>query len=379
MALSPDRGLQLRIVGALALVVGINALVLSVLVWSGLRLAAVGGWSMRTDLGLSLLVGVVLLGAVGLVALQARYGSRTAVAGLGLDGVNEEEGPRNVAGRVRRLATQADVPAPSVAVADRAEPCCLTVRTGGSPTIVVTTGLLDRLDDGELDAALAHEVAHVVNRDLAVVTAVAAIVAIDERLLERERRLRRVLGNAVILALVTGVGILVFALPIVVLGVAYLVVSATARVMLGVNAIAIALFSKTREYAADRGASRLTGDPSGVASALETLEADRPTRDARLHASATLGIVPRPLVFETAESDDEETWVERFLPPVSLEGPDDPRGLGRAVTWVYGKTVPPARDAIRRVLGWRPSTHPATERRIERLRTMERRQRSEGP
>lgn len=376
MALSPDRSLQLRMLGALALVLGVNALVLSVAAWGVVGAASIGGMSIRTDVGLPAFAGAVLLGAVGLVALQVRYGSRTALAGLDADPV-EGDGPRNVAGRVRRLATQADVPVPSVAVVDRAEPCCLTVSTDGSPTIAVTTGLLDELGDDELDAALAHEVAHVVNRDLAVVAAVAAIVDVDERLLVRERRLRRVLGNVAVLALVTGVGVLVFALPIAVLGLGYLVVSATARALLGVNAIALGLFSKTREYAADRGASRLTGDPSAVAGALETLEVDRPTRDARLHASATLGIVPRPLALETAESDDE-TWVERFLPPVSLERPEDPGGLERAATWVYGRTLSPARDAIRRALGWRPATHPATERRIERLRAMERRQRSDG-
>ncbi|WP_207591871.1 M48 family metalloprotease [Halomontanus rarus] len=375
MPLSPDRRLQVRIAGALVLVVGVNGLVLSVLAWSVRRALSASGRSASIELGLPLTVGTVLLGAVGLVAVQARYGSRTVVSGLDLEEL-EGDGPRNVAGRVRRLAAQADVPLPSVAVADRADPGCLTVGTQRSPTIVVTRGLLERLDDDELDAALAHEVAHVANRDLPVVTAVAASVAIGDRLLERERLLRRVLGNTVIIALVTGIGIVVFAIPILVIGLACLVVSSVARGLLGTNAIALGLFSKTREYAADRGASQLTGDPAALAAALETLEAERPNRDARLYASATLGIVPRPLLVEEDDGDDdEEHWVERYLPAVSFEGPEDPSGVNRMLVWLYARTVLPARTKVRRALGWRPSTHPTTEARLERLQALERRRR----
>ncbi|OAQ52764.1 peptidase M48 [Natrinema mahii] len=376
MALSPDRRLQFRIVGALALVVGVNVGVLSILAWSGLRVAAASGWSRPAVVGVPFVVGAVLLGAVGLVALQARYGSRSAVAGLELT-APEGDGPRNVAGRVRRLATQAAVPVPSVAIADRAEPTCLTVGSRRSPTIVVTRGLLAELDDDELDAALAHEVAHVANRDLPVVTAVAATVAIGDRLLERERLLRRVLENAVLLGLFTGVGIFILAVPILVIGVVYLVVSAVARALLGVNAIALGLFAKTREYAADRGASQLLGDPAALASALETLADPRPERDARLHASATLGIVSRPL--PVAEDDDggEVHWVERYLPPVSLEGPAEPRGLNRGLVWFHVRVVRPTAAAVRRLLRWRPATHPSTEARVEELRALERRRRED--
>ncbi|TMT81448.1 peptidase M48 [Haloterrigena sp. H1] len=370
MSLSPDRQLQVRIAGALALVVGVNVIVLSVLVWSGLHVVSASKWSLPTEVGFPLTVGAVLLGAVGLVALQGRYGSQKAVGRLCLNEF-DRGGPRNVTGRVQRLATQANVPAPSVAVADRVEPGCLTVGTQRSPTIVVTTGLLEQLDDDELDAALAHEVAHIANRDLPVATAVAATVALGDQLLGRERLLRRVLENTVMIGIFTGVGIFILAIPILVLGLAYLVVSLVARGLLGVNAIALGLFSKTREFAADRGASQLTGDPSAVASALETLEDERPKRDARLHASATLGIVPRPLLLDE-EEDDEEHWIERYLPAVSIEGPEDPSGLNRGLVWLYARLVSPVIAEVRRMLSWRPSTHPATETRIDQLRALER-------
>ena len=380
MPLSPDRRLQARIAAAFAFVVGVNALVLSVVVWSLYRAWAATGRSGAVDptlpvSGGSLTVGLVVLGAIALVALQARYGSHRVVTDLELEPI-DGDGPRNVGGRVRRLAAQADVPAPSVAVADREEPGCLTVGTQRSPTIVVTRGLLEELDDDELDAALAHEVAHLANRDLTVVSAVAAVVGVGNRLLERERDLRTALGGLIAMAALTGGGVIILAIPILVLAAFYLVVSAVARLILGLNAIALGLFSRTREYAADRGASRLTGEPAALASALETLEGVRPERDARLDATATLGIVPLSLS-ATSDADDEEGWIDRWVVdqlsawPKQLDdstdsGSEDSKDLG----WVIEQLTSPIRE---RVLAWRPSTHPSSEARIEQLRALERR------
>ncbi|ELY46082.1 M56 family metallopeptidase [Natronorubrum sulfidifaciens] len=375
MPLTPDRRLQARIVGALALVVGVNGLLIAVLAWSVSHALAASGHPLQPESSLPLTIGTLLVGAVGLVALQARYGTRAVVSGLEVDDT-AGDGPRNIDGRVRRLATQADVAHPSVAVADRAEPGCLTVGSQRSPTIVVTTGLLEALDDDELDAALAHEVAHIANRDLPVVTAVAATVAIGDRLLERERRLRRVLWATLWLAVFTGIGIIVLAVPLLVLGSLYLVWSAVARGLLGVNAITLGLFSKAREHAADRGAVQLTGEPAALAAALETLEDERPTRDVRIDASATLGIVAQPLTLETRADDEGDHWVDRWTPKLSPEF-TEPDAVDRAVivvsSWLREHVIAPVTTRVRRLLAWRPQTHPATETRLERLRTLERR------
>ncbi|OIB57096.1 M48 family metalloprotease [Natrialba sp. SSL1] len=394
MPLTPNRRLQMRIAGALALVIAVNGVLLAALAWSAVAILGAGGWSVSFDGGLPVAVALVLVSAVALVAMQARYGTRTVVSGLDMTEI-EGDGPRTVGGRVRRLAAQADVPLPSVAVADRDEPACLTVGTQRSPTIVVTTGLLDQLDDDELDAALAHEIAHIANRDLPVVTAVAAAVAIGDRLLEREQKLRGVLEGVVVIAIFTGIGAILFAIPILVLAVVFLLVSAVARVVLAMNAIALGLFSKAREYAADRGASQLTGDPAAVASALAVLdeECTIPTQDARLHASATLGIVPQPLSFErSADGDDdddaEEHWFDRWfvsqfqLETVDADDSDESespgyidRQVGRIKAWLRRTIVSPIRSGVRRVLTWRPPTHPSTESRIERLQADDRRYR----
>lgn len=384
MPLTPDRRLQLRIAAALTLVVGVNGLLLSVLAWSAIRVLVVSGQSPAIEVDLPLAVGAICCGAVGLVAVQAWYGSRTVVSGLTLEEL-EGDGPRGINGRVRRLASQADIPSPSVAIADRMEPACLTVGSQRSPTIVVTTGLLEALNDDELEAALAHEVAHIVNRDLPVVTAIAAMVSVGDRLLERERQFRAVLSGLVAVALFTGVGLLILALPLLVLGVVYLIVSAVARLLLAVNAITLGLFAKTREYAADRAGSELTGNPAALATALETLEdaRKRPTQDARVHASATLGIVAQSLSVEPAAADDEKTWFEMwFVDQFALErvshGASDTTGFlnrlsERGRTWFKRTVLTPVGNSIRRVLTWRPPTHPETEARIERLRVHNRR------
>ncbi|MDQ2052023.1 M48 family metalloprotease [Natronolimnohabitans sp. A-GB9] len=440
MPLRPDRRLQFRIGCALALVVGVNAVALSVLVWSVHRGLSASDHSAGLDLGLPVTVGTVLVGAIGLVAVQARHGSRTAVAGLETETI-EGDGPRNVGPRVRRLAAQANVPTPTVAVADQPDPNCLTVGTRRSPTVVVTTGLLEELNDDELEAALAHEVAHLANRDLTVVSAVAAIVAIGDSLLERERTFSGVAASIVAVVVTTfsmlwlvpyvalagALLLLLLAAPFFALTALVLVVSAVARLLLGVNAITLGLFAKTREYAADRGAVQLTGDPAALVSALETLEGDdRPDRDvrARLDASATLGIVPQSLAERSdddegedgGEDDDAEGWFDRWfasqfetwrkkVPEQSLneryddaesethQWRDDEKrqwqlqesenGDGDAAdeptSWIVEPiqetVIAPIRSRVRRVLRWRPATHPSSEARIERLRLLERRRR----
>src|SRR5256885_7666980 len=76
---------------------------------------------------------------------------------------------------VERLAGLADISSPRVAVAATAGPNALAVglRQRGS-AIVLTQGLLDLLDERQLEAVIAHEIAHLAHRDAAVMTAVSA-------------------------------------------------------------------------------------------------------------------------------------------------------------------------------------------------------------
>ena len=168
---------------------------------------------------------------------------------------------------VDRLAAQADVPPLAVRIDPSATPRAITVGyRPATSTVVVSQGLLETLDDRELEAVLAHELAHIVNRDAAVMTflalpAVTATATVD-----------RHVANPVL------------AIP--------------AAVTYAVSRWCVALVSSYREYVADDGAVAITGDPAALASALETLDADlerRPATDLRDHRSTVaFSIVPPP-------------------------------------------------------------------------------------
>ena len=168
---------------------------------------------------------------------------------------------------VTRLAGQTDLPSPEIRIFEHGTPLALTV--GYRPTtstLILSRGLIETLDDRELEAVIAHELAHVANRDAAVLTALAAPSAVAR--LARSRY-----GyNPVIEPL-----------------------SMLVRIL---SRWYVALVSRGREYAADDGAVAITGDPAALASALESLDAtlDRhPSTDLRERdTAAAFAIVPPP-------------------------------------------------------------------------------------
>ena len=221
--------------------------------------------------------------------------------------ISAPERKREVTRRVRRLAGQADCPVPEVEIGASHLPRAATV--GYRPresVMLVSRGLVDSLDDEELDAVLAHELAHLVNRDAAVMTALAVPRA----------KIRELFGLFLDLS---DSSVLLFPL---------LLVSTPVYI---VNRLVVPTVARYREYVADEAAGELTGNPAAMASALSTLDREysvQHTRDLRVQwSTAAFGVVPPP-------------WEERKV----LDG---------ATRFLY-----------RRVLG----THPPTEARIERLR-----------
>lgn len=171
-----------------------------------------------------------------------------------------------VQARVDRLARQADVPSPTVELGTSPSPTAATVGyRPASSTVVVSRGLVDALEDRELDAVLAHELAHVQNRDAAVVTALSMPAAYASAMIDRYEH------GAVLIP---------------------------AGIVIAVVRWSVAIVSRYREHLADEGAVAITGDPAAMASALETLDRDlsrRPTTDARRAGSSTaFAIVPPP-------------------------------------------------------------------------------------
>jgi heat shock protein HtpX len=247
----------------------------------------------------------VVVPSVALFALaQLRYSRRELLAEVDAGRATAESHP-GLHDRVTRLARQTGTTPPSVAVVDSEVPNSLTVGGVGDATLVVSTGLLATLDDERLDAVLAHELAHVRNRDAAVLTLATFLPAVasgeasflgalfPSSWSDGARRAAVVVGllalfvvGAVVLDGPVGVGYLV--------GVAGLVGFSLlfGGVALGVAAAPVVTLgrrlSRARELQADRAGALTTGDPSALADALATLDAsvrDAPTDDLRSTAA----------------------------------------------------------------------------------------------
>jgi heat shock protein HtpX len=207
----------------------------------------------------SLLVSALVMG--GLLGGQFLLSDRLALRAMGAHTVDADEYPRLHA-VVTRLSQQADLPKPDVAVAQTKTPNAFaTGRSQSAATVCVTTGLLETLDDDELEAVVAHELAHVKNRDVMIMTVASFFSTIAMFVL----RWGWLLGGddenpSVLVAIVTSFVVWI------------------------VSFLLMRALSRYREFAADRGAVAITGQPSALASALERIDAQMdatPTQDAR--------------------------------------------------------------------------------------------------
>jgi MFS family permease len=108
---------------------------------------------------------------------QLRYVRRQTLAAVDADRVTAEDRP-DLHRRVTRLANQAGATKPAVYVAPSSAPNSFALDGGGDPALVVSEGLLERLDGEELDAVLAHELAHLSNRDATVMTLASFLPAL---------------------------------------------------------------------------------------------------------------------------------------------------------------------------------------------------------
>ena len=179
-------------------------------------------------------------------SFAARYGNgaKALLRAIGAE-VRPEAADSPVRAAVGRLAALAGIPAPDVAIAetDSLNAFAVGLRRGGS-TIVVTRGLVHALTAAELEAVLAHELSHLVNRDAAVMTAVSS---------------PRTLGEVVVSGAGEGFGLL------------WLVGWPLGLVPYLIGTGLTLTVSRAREFAADRGAAVLTGNPAALMSALQKI------------------------------------------------------------------------------------------------------------
>ena len=227
-----------------------------------------------------LLAVVIVLGGL---ATQVWFGPSTVLGSIGARRVAPDERPELHAA-VTRLAQAADIEPPDLAVTSNDAPNAAAVRGPAGASIVVTTGLLDRLDEAELEAVLAHEIAHLKNRDATVMTVAWFLPTVTYYLALAAAYLLYGTYRALGAGSSSGRNGRGLAKAVIVLTVTAVVTIAISALFWVASVLIHRILSRYREYAADRGAATLTGEPAALASALRTLDEEMsevPDRDLR--------------------------------------------------------------------------------------------------
>ena len=193
--------------------------------------------------------GLIVVIAVGLLLVQLFGSDKLATASLGLKEVTPEQEPE-LHGIIDRLCVQADLPKPRVCVMETPMPNAMALgRSQKSATVCATRGILDMLSPAELEGVMAHELTHVINRDVMVMTLASFFASLASLIVqfafffgggygseEEERDIMLVILVSVVVYVV--------------------------------SFVLLRALSRYREFAADRGSAVLTGRPSALASAL---------------------------------------------------------------------------------------------------------------
>jgi heat shock protein HtpX len=216
-----------------------------------------------TNLGIGFLI--LIMG--GLAFFQYYTSDKIALRASGAKVVDRDEAPE-LHDMVERLSAMADLPKPRVAVVPTDVPNAFA--TGRSPkrsVVAVTEGLWNRLSKPEIEGVLAHELSHIGNRDVAIMT-ISSFFAMVAALLMRMGMFGGMFGGD------RDRG----GPPI------WLIMFVVSLVTYAISYVLILMISRYREYAADRGAAMITGAPENLMSALQRIASNMvqiPQRDLR--------------------------------------------------------------------------------------------------
>jgi heat shock protein HtpX len=247
-----DTGLQVRMLTTMFL------LGLVYVIFAGVIFAAGGG-----------AIAIVLF-AVVMLSFQFFASDALALRAMGAKEVSPAEAPELHA-MIDRLCIQADIPKPKIAVADTRMPNAFAMgRSQKHATVCATTGILNLLSPAELEGVMAHEITHIVNRDVAIMTMASFFASIASMIVQFGFFFGGGFGGGYSsddddnpsFAMLILVSVVVYA-------VSFLLMQA---------------LSRYREFAADRGAAVITGRPSALSSALLKISGSMqqtPTQDLR--------------------------------------------------------------------------------------------------
>jgi heat shock protein HtpX len=196
---------------------------------------------------------MVLVICGGLALFQLFTSDKLALRAMGAREVSPQEAPELHA-MIERLCIQADLPKPKVAVAQTNMPNAFALgRSQKSATVCVTTGIMNLLSPAELEGVMAHELSHVKNRDVMIMTIASFFASIAAMILQ----FGFLFGGGGYDDDDDSSGIL-----------AVIVVSLIVYV---VSFFLMMALSRYREFVADRGAALITGRPSALAAALQKI------------------------------------------------------------------------------------------------------------
>ena len=227
----------------------------------------------------AVLVGVLIAAGAGAVtlavvaallfALQLFTSDKIALYSMGAKEVSPQEAP-GLHAMIERLCIQANLPKPRVAIANTPMPNAFAIgRSPKTATVCATTGIMDLLSPSELEAVLGHEITHVVNRDVVVMTVASFFASIAAFITQWGFLFGGGFGgnnrdnnnnNGFIFVILISAAVYV------------------------ISFLLLQALSRYREFAADRGSAILTGRPSALIMALRKIDsgmAQIPTRDLR--------------------------------------------------------------------------------------------------
>src|SRR6185369_14399037 len=205
-----------------------------------------------------------------LAAANLFASDKLALAAMGARVVTPQEAPQLHA-MIDRLCVQADLPKPRVAVANTPMPNAFAIgRSPKKATVCATTGIMELLSPAELEGVMAHELTHVQNRDVLVMTIASFFATVAAYIVQ----FGFFFGGGGMSSNDDD-------------GPSAAVVILVSLVVYVVSFLLLQALSRYREFAADRGAAVITGRPSALSSALMKIAGtmDRiPQTDLRAHA-----------------------------------------------------------------------------------------------
>jgi heat shock protein HtpX len=206
--------------------------------------------------------GIMVVFLSVLLLAQIFLSDKIALASMGAKEVTPEQAP-GLHAMIEKLCIQADLPKPRIAVADTPVPNAFAMgRSKKSAVVCATTGIMNTLSPTELEGVMAHELSHVKNRDVLIMTMASFFASLASMIAQFAFFFGGSDDD-------TPAGLIIFLVSMLVYVISFFLMLA---------------LSRYREFVADRGAALITGRPSALASALQSISVameNTPQRDLR--------------------------------------------------------------------------------------------------